>query len=139
MSPKLFCNSWANSYVQFLVIISCFTFPPHHDYGFSKKVSNVNINFERRDLNFSLKSHLPPDDLGEICFFLCFWFRKTKCNRFFFHIFFFSIRVFFTGTDDSQDSREREGTIYSTLPFPPAHEHWDIYLQLCMWDDYQVF
>ena len=37
---------------------------------------------------------------------------------------FFSIRVFFTDTDDSQDSREREGTIfYSTLPLPPAHEH----------------
>ena len=34
----------------------------------------------------------------------------------------------------------REGTIpYSTLPLPPAHEHWDIYLQLCMWDDYHVF
>ena len=41
---------------------------------------------------------------------------------------------------DSQDSRGREGTIfYSTLPLPPTHEHWDIYLQLCKWDDYQVF
>ena len=28
---------------------------------------------------------------------------------------------------------------YSTLPLPPAHDHWDIYLQLCMWDDYHVF
>ena len=37
---------------------------------------------------------------------------------------FFSIRVFFTDTDDSQDSRGREGAIfYSTLPLPPAHEH----------------
>ena len=37
---------------------------------------------------------------------------------------FFSIRVFFTDTDDSQDSRGREGTIfYSTLPLPPSHEH----------------
>ena len=53
---------------------------------------------------------------------------------------FFSIRVFFTDTDDSQFSRGSEGTIfYSTLPLPPAHEHWDIYLQLCMWDDYHVF
>ena len=52
----------------------------------------------------------------------------------------FSIRVFFTDTDDSQDSRRREGTIfYSTLPLPPAHEHWDIYSQLCMWDDYPEF
>ena len=42
----------------------------------------------------------------------------------------------FTDTDDSQDSRWREGTIfYSTLPLPPADEHSDIYLQLCMWDD----
>ena len=53
---------------------------------------------------------------------------------------FFSIRVFFTDTDNSQGSRGMEGTIfYSTLPFPPTHEHWDIYLQLCMWDDYHVF
>ena len=52
---------------------------------------------------------------------------------------FFSIRVFFTDTDDSQDSRERERTIYFTLPLPPAHQYWDIYLQLCMWDDYHVF
>ena len=33
-----------------------------------------------------------------------------------------------------------EGTIvYSTLPLPLAHEHSDIYLQLCMWGDYHVF
>ena len=37
---------------------------------------------------------------------------------------FFSIRVFFTDTDDSQDSRRMEGIIfYSTIPLPPAHEH----------------
>ena len=54
--------------------------------------------------------------------------------------FFFSIRVFFTDTDDSQDNREKEGAIFdSTLPLPPAYEHWDIYLQLCMWHDYHVF
>ena len=42
---------------------------------------------------------------------------------------FFSIRVFFTDTDDSQDSRGREGTIfYSILPLPPAQEHLDIFL-----------
>ena len=36
--------------------------------------------------------------------------------------------------------RGREGTIfYSTLPLPPAHEHSDIYSQLCMWDDYLIF
>ena len=54
--------------------------------------------------------------------------------------FFFSIRVFFTDTGDSQGSTGREETIfYSFLPLPPAYEHWDIYLQLCMWDDYHVF
>ena len=54
--------------------------------------------------------------------------------------FFFSIRVFFHEHWHSQDSRGREGTIfYSTLPLPPAHEHSDIYLQLCMWDDYHIF
>ena len=54
--------------------------------------------------------------------------------------FFFLSGFSFTDTDDSQDSKGRERTIfYSTLPLPPAHEHSDIYLQLCMWDDYHVF
>ena len=35
---------------------------------------------------------------------------------------FFSMRVFFTDTF-----------------IPLAHQHWEIYLQLCMWDDYHVF
>ena len=53
---------------------------------------------------------------------------------------FFSIRFFFTDTDESQDSRGRKGTIfYSTLPLPLAHKHSDIYLQICMWDDYYIF
>ena len=28
---------------------------------------------------------------------------------------------------------------YSTIPLPPSHEHSDIYLQLCIWDDYHIF
>ena len=49
-------------------------------------------------------------------------------------------RVFFTDTGGLQGSRGREGTIFhSTPPLPPAHEHWDIYLQRYMWDDYHVF
>ena len=41
---------------------------------------------------------------------------------------------------DSQDSSGREAIIFfSILPLPAAHEHWDIYLQLCIWDDYHVF
>ena len=55
-------------------------------------------------------------------------------------IFFFLSGFSFTDTDDSQDSRGREGTIfYSTLPLRPAHERSDIYLQLCMGDDYHIF
>ena len=34
---KCFGNLWGKSYFQFLVIISCFTFPLLHRYGFSKK------------------------------------------------------------------------------------------------------
>ena len=29
--------------------------------------------------------------------------------------------------------------LYSFLLLPPAYEHSDIYLQLCMWDDYHLF
>ena len=46
----------------------------------------------------------------------------------------------FTDTDDSQDSRERDETIfYYTIPLTPTHKHSDIYLHFCMWDDYHVF
>ena len=39
-------------------------------------------------------------------------------------VFFFCIKVFFTDTDNSQDSRGRDGTIsYSTAPLPPAYKH----------------
>ena len=56
------------------------------------------------------------------------------------NLFTFSIRVFFHDTDDWRDSRGREGTIFlSTLQLPPAHEHSDIYLQLCMWHGYHIF
>ena len=53
---------------------------------------------------------------------------------------FFLSGFSFTDTGESQNSRGREETIfYSTLPLPPAHKHWDIYLQLCMWGGYHVF
>ena len=39
ISPKLLGNLWGNSYVKFLVIVSCFTFLQLHSYGFSKKLS----------------------------------------------------------------------------------------------------
>ena len=54
--------------------------------------------------------------------------------------FFFLSGLSFTNTYNSRDSKGKEGTIfYSTLPLPPAHEHSDIYLQLCTWDDYHIF
>ena len=68
-SPKLFGNSWGNSCVQFLVIISCFTFPP---LLLQQEAEWVNINFARRDLNFQQRSHPTIDDFGENCVFCCF-------------------------------------------------------------------
>ena len=62
-----------------------------------------------------------------------FWVLRTALLL----ICFFPIRVFFRRVTGH---RGREGTIfYSALPLPPADEHWDIYLQLCMWDDYHIF
>ena len=53
---------------------------------------------------------------------------------------FFSIRAFFWRHCQLTGSREMEGTFfYSTLPLPPTHEHSDIYVQLCTWDDYHIF
>ena len=58
---------------------------------------------------------------------------NNKTNENLKSFFFFLSGFSFTDTDDSQDNRGREGTIfYSTLPLPAAHEHSDIYLQLCM-------
>ena len=38
ISPKMFGNSCGKSYVQFLMIISCFKFPLLHNCGFSRKL-----------------------------------------------------------------------------------------------------
>ena len=62
--------------------------------------------------------------------------RQTFKNG---NLFFFLSEFSFTDTDNSRDSRGREETIfYSTLPLPTAHEHSDIYLQLCTWDGYAI-
>ena len=46
----------------------------------------------------------------------------------------------FTDTEDSQNSKGKVGVIFcSTLPFPAAHKHWNIYLKLCMRDAYHLF
>ena len=39
LSLKSFGNSWGSSYIQFLAIISCFTFSLFHGYGFRWKES----------------------------------------------------------------------------------------------------
>ena len=94
--------------------------------------------FEGKGFQSSHCRHPPNNrwNLSTLAFILLLW-NHVKAFR---APFFFLIRIFFTDTDDLQDSRGREGTIfYSTLPLPPAHEHWDIYLQLCMWDEYHVF
>ena len=39
LRPKLFGNSWGNWYFPFLVIISCFTLPLLHGYGFNRNLS----------------------------------------------------------------------------------------------------
>ena len=81
-------------------------------------------------------------NFSEIIFLVVSVKRKEKDVLFFIFkwYIFFPIGVFLTDTDDSQDSREKEGAIFdSTLTLPPAHEHRDIYLQLCMWNDYHVF
>ena len=53
-------------------------------------------------------------------------------------LFFFSIRVFFHGHWQLPGQQGEGGPSYSTLPLPRAHEHSDIYLQLCTWDDYHL-
>ena len=47
ISPKLFDNSSGNLYVQFLVVISCFLFPPLHGFGFSKKLIEWTLNLKK--------------------------------------------------------------------------------------------
>ena len=56
-----------------------------------------------------------------------------------FDMIFFSIRIFFHGHWRLTGKQGKETIFYSTLPLPPAQEHSDIYLQLCMWDDCHVF
>ena len=56
--------------------------------------------------------------------FQCFGMTIQTKQQFVNYSFFFSVRVFLTDTDDSQDSREREGTIfYSTLSLSPTHKY----------------
>ena len=65
ISPKLFGNSWGNSYVQLYV-------PTTPWLRLQQEADWVKINFERRDLNSPEKSHPLPDYFGENYFFVRF-------------------------------------------------------------------
>ena len=79
ISPKLFGNPWGNSYVQFLVIISCFAFPLLRGYALQQEAEWVNINFGRRDLN----SPPAPMILEKFAFCFVFNLRKQYVTDFF--------------------------------------------------------
>ena len=52
----------------------------------------------------------------------------------------FTIKVTFHGHWWLTGQQGKEGTIfYSTLPLSTAHEHSDIYFELCMWHNYHIF
>ena len=69
-------------------------------------------NFEQRD--YSQKTGLSP----------LVWFR-------FCFLFFFCQGFLSRTLTTHRTAEEGRGPSYSTLPLPPAHEHSDIYLQLC--------
>ena len=78
----------------------------------------------------SLKVFAYQVDMFCICSFIVLSFSVVVASELRVHYYFvlnqnfFSIRIFFTDTDDSHGSRGREGAIfYSILPLPPAHEH----------------
>ena len=67
---------------------------------------------------------------------MCFFITNSSAVL----LFFFSIRVFFHGHWQLTGQQGKGGDLFfPTLPLPPAHEHSDIYLQLCEWDDYHIF
>ena len=67
-----------------------------------------------------------------------FSFFSSLVRKIYFRITIFSIRVFLLGTLNNHVT-EREGRRSSFIPPLPTHEHSEIYLQVCMWDDYHIF
>ena len=64
---------------------------------------------------------------------------EVKDNDVMIDFFFFLSGFFFSRTLTTHRTvGEGRGPSYSTLPLPPAHEHSDINLQLCTWDDYHI-
>ena len=58
ISPKLFVNSWGNSFVQFLVII-CLRFSLFYGHGFSRKLSKLTLTLNEEIEIFYRKVTLP--------------------------------------------------------------------------------
>ena len=82
---KLVGNSWGNLYVQFLMIISCFNdYQSNPWLPLQQEAEWVNINFERRHLNFPQKSHPPPTILEKIAFSFALNLRKQNMTGFYF-------------------------------------------------------
>ena len=80
-----------------------------------------------------LLTFLPPSRKNTCREITCYSLVKTKC-------FFFFYQGFLSRTlTTHRTAEEGKGPSYSTLPLPSAHEHSDIYLQLCTWDDYHIF
>ena len=78
-------------------------------------------------------------ELCNICLYI-----QVECS--FWVTFLFNKKVFFfyqgflsRTLTTHRTAGEGRGPSYSTLPLPPAHEHSDIYLQLCTWDGYHIF
>ena len=89
--------------------------------------------------SLSLSFFLPVNNQIDYCYFIYPILCEYMTLMIYFVLFFLS-GFSFTDTNVSQDCRKREGTnFYSTLPLPPAHKYSDIYLKLCMWDDYHIF
>ena len=84
ISPELFNNSWGSSVSGDNLL---FYVPATPCLRLQQEAEWVNINFERIDISSPQKIYPPPNNFGEICFFLWFYFKKTKCDRFFFHFF----------------------------------------------------
>ena len=79
ISPKLFGNSWGNSFSGNNLLFYVSTTPW---LRLQQEAEWVNINFERRDLNSPYKSHLPPIILGILAFSFAFNLRKENVTDF---------------------------------------------------------
>ena len=108
-------------------------------FHFQRRINVISTLIQRWNVgwgSFRIVSRKRPETLQKLCFSTKFPLQEKA--ELFLH--FFMSGFPFMDTDNSEGSTGRkETTLYSWLPFPSAHNHSDIYLQLCMWDDYRVF